>query len=88
MTSGGGNQVERLARIEALLEAHVAASARDRVELFAKLDKMERENELLETRLRGIEGVKDRAAGLLILLGTATAGAGAGIAKAIEGIFR
>ncbi|CAB4140037.1 hypothetical protein UFOVP407_8 [uncultured Caudovirales phage] len=86
--SEGGTTLERLTRIETLLEAHVKASERDRKEFFAKFEEHSREIEALDTRLRSIEGTKDKAAGLLIMLGTATAGAGAGIAKAIEGIFR
>jgi len=77
----GGTTVERLARIEALLEQHVTQSKQDRGELLAKIDK-------LETRLTEIEGYKNRAYGMLIAFGLVAGGAGAGIAKAVSALFQ
>lgn len=77
----GGTTVERLARIEALLERHMEQSTNDRRELLVKIDKM-------ETRLTEIEGYKNRAYGVLIAFGIGTAGAGAGIAKAVSALFQ
>jgi len=77
----GGTTVERLARIEALLEQHVTQSKQDRGELLAKIDK-------LETRLAEIEGYKNRAYGMLIAFGLVAGGAGAGIAKAVSALFQ
>lgn len=77
----GGTTVERLARIEALLEQHVTQSKQDRGELLTKIDK-------LETRLTEIEGYKNRAYGMLIAFGLVAGGAGAGIAKAVSALFQ
>ena len=75
-----GTTVERLARIEALLERHMEQSTNDRRELLVKIDK-------LETRLTEIEGYKNRAYGVLIGIALAGGTAGAGIAKAMSAIF-
>lgn len=77
----GGTTVERLARIEALLEQHVTQSKQDRGELLAKIEK-------LEARLTEIEGYKNRAYGMLIAFGLVAGGAGAGIAKAVSALFQ
>ena len=76
-----GTTVERLARIEALLERHMEQSTSDRKELLAKV-------EALELRLRDIEGYKNRAYGMLIAFGLVAGGAGAGIAKAVSALFQ
>lgn len=87
MSGGGGSTVERLARLETLLEKveqlierHMETSSQDRDKLLAKIDK-------LEARLTEIEGYKNRAYGVLIAFGIGTAGAGAGIAKAWQSLF-
>jgi len=77
----GGTTVERLARIEALLERYMEESTNDRRELLVKIDK-------LETRLTEIEGYKNRAYGMLIAFGLVAGGAGAGIAKAVSALFQ
>jgi flagellar biosynthesis chaperone FliJ len=77
----GGTTVERLARIEALLERHMEQSTNDRKELLAKIEK-------LETRLTEIEGYKNRAYGMLIAFGLVAGSAGAGLAKAVSALFQ
>ena len=77
----GGTTVERLARIEALLERHMEQSTNDRKELLAKIEK-------LETRLTEIEGYKNRAYGMLIAFGLVSGSAGAGLAKAVSAWFQ
>lgn len=88
----GGTTVERLARIEALLEEHVGQSKQDRGELLAKIEKLEADNkvanEALNKRLTEIEGYKNRAYGMLIAFGLVAGGAGAGITKAVSALFQ
>lgn len=102
MTGNRGDSAQ-LARIAAMLESHIDTSKRDRGEILETLAsiraefkseieairaEMKAEQDKFDARLRTLEDTHKKAGGLLIGLLTATATAGAGVSKMIEGMIR
>lgn len=101
--SGDASDSAQLARIAAMLESHIDTSKRDRGEILDTLTsiraefkseieairaEMKAEQDKFDVRLRTLEDTHKKAGGLLIGLLTATATAGAGVSKLLEGVFR
>lgn len=86
----GGTQNERLARIEVLLEAAVMQRAEDRAAMKQTIDEMAADIKAIKKEQSDhkaeLEKFKNKGSGILIGVGLAAGGIGAGIVKLWQGV--
>lgn len=87
----GGTNGERLTRIEVLLEAAVSQRAEDRSAMQKTIEEMASDIKAIRKDLDAhkaeLESFKNKGSGILIGVGLAAGGIGAGIVKLWHGVF-